>query len=162
MMTSKLVRSTAVVAALALVLVVAVQNAVASAAAARTASELVGDVQRNIRIMVTPLVANNDIDQSKANKGIDVAIMGGDNSWAFADIDGPTIEFAGALPARSASTSRDVDQDGVADRIYSFTTKQLKLTPADTLACLTFESLQKIKFRGCDKVKVLPAKSSQY
>jgi hypothetical protein len=51
--------------------------------------------------------------------------------------------------------SRDTDNDGNNDRIYTFQPKDLKLTTTDTIACLKLETFQKIKMNGCDKVKVI-------
>ena len=146
-------RTLAVAATLSLVLAFAVQSAGAHMNVARTTA------QRTMRIMVTPVVANNDIDLGKANKNIDVAILG-ETSWEFSDIDAQTVEFAKAIPAKSSTSSKDVDNDGIADRNYSFTTNQLKITATDTLACMTLETMQKMKYRGCDKIKVIPAKGA--
>ena len=150
MKSSAVLRSIAVVTAIA-----AIAGAVHSAAASVSVAR---ESQRRIRILVTPAVANNDVDLGKT-KAIDVAIAG-EPSWSFGDIDPQTVEFAGAIPAKSSTSSKDWDNDGEADRTYSFAPGQLKLTLTDTLACLRFETLNKQKMSGCDKVKVI--KSGQY
>jgi hypothetical protein len=155
----KTLTTIAVATALTTVMVGAVRSAAAHFDTAGSTASLV-DAQRRMRIMVTPAVANNDINLAQKNKAVDVAILG-ENSFDFSEIDPQTVEFAGAIPARSASKSGDVDNDGVSDRTYTFTTSQLKLTPADTMACLTLQTMQKLKMSGCDKVKVLPAKLPQ-
>ena len=154
---SNTLRTLAVATTLSLVLAFAVKSAGAHMNVARAASSLVD--QRVLRIMVTPQVAHNDIDLAKGSKAVDVTIIG-EQSWQFSDIDNQTVEFAKAIPAKTSTSSRDWDNDGIPDRTYTFTTSQLKLTPTDTLGCLTLETLQKLKYRGCDKIKVLPAKGA--
>ncbi len=148
MKTTVLRSLTVVVAAFALV------GAVRSAAAS---AEIARETQRRIRIMVSPQVANDDVDLGKT-KALDVAIIQ-EPSWSFSDIDPQTVEFAKAIPAKSSYSSKDYDNDGLSDRVYSFTPKSLKLTEADTLACLTLETINKQKFSGCTKVKVIKAKT---
>jgi hypothetical protein len=160
MKTVKIVRSLAVAGALTFILVSAARSAAANVGTALKATELVDGSQRRMRISITPVIANNDINLAQKNKAIEVAIIG-EPTWDFTDIDPQTVEFAGAIPARSSYKSTDVDNDGQSDRIYSFTTSQLKLTPADTMACMKLETLQKLKVSGCDKVKVIPAKVPQ-
>jgi hypothetical protein len=149
-------KTVAVVAVLAGVLGVAVRSAAASIETASNTASLV-DSQRRITVSVTPLIANNDINLGQPNKAVEVAILG-ETSLDFSEIDPQTVEFAKAIPARSSYKSTDVNNDGVPDRTYSFTTKMLKLTPADTIACLELQTMQKLKMSGCDKVKVIPAK----
>jgi hypothetical protein len=147
-MKTTVIRSlTLVVAAVALV------GAVRSAAAS---AEIARETQRRIRIMVSPAVANDDVDLGKT-KALEVAIIQ-ESSWSFSDIDPQTVEFAGAIPATSSTKSKDYDNDGLADRVYQFTPKQLKLTEADTMACLKLETINKLKMSGCTKVKVIKAK----
>jgi len=155
MKSTVILRSLAAAAAV-LVLAVAVRSATANVATARATSGLV-DAQQRIRIMITPQVPNNDVDLSKT-KAIDVAIVY-ERSWSFGDIDAQTVDFAGAFPTKSATLSKDWDNDGEADRTYYFAPKDLKLTPTDTMACLKLETINKQKLSGCDKVKVIPAKS---
>jgi hypothetical protein len=156
MKTPAILRAVAVFGVAAVVLTGAVQSAMASVENASAVSSLV-EARQNIKINITPTFpAHNDIKLADAKKGIEVAIIA-TPSIPFSDIDVRTIEFAGALPATNNHKSRDVDLDGEADRIYVFTTSQLKLTPADTIACLTGETLQKLRIRGCEKIKVIPA-----
>ncbi len=150
MKSTVVLRSLAVVVAAA-ALVGAYHSAAASVEVARNS-------QRRITIMVTPQVAPNEIDLGKA-KAIDVAIKG-EPSWQFSDIDPQTVEFAKAIPTKSSTSSKDWDNDGIADRTYSFAPKDLKLQLTDSIACLTLELINKQKLSGCDKVKVI--KSGQH
>jgi hypothetical protein len=156
MRTKALIRSAAVATVAALVVVTAVKSAAASASAARTAHTSVSGGFRDVRIMITPNVAHNDIKLAQKNKAVDVAIIA-ETSWEFSDIEPQSVEFAGSIPAKSATGSKDVDADGVSDRIYYFTTSQLKLTEADTIACFKAVTIQKVPLIGCDKVKVIKA-----
>jgi hypothetical protein len=148
------IRTLAGFGASALVLAGAVHLAAANVSTARDAAKLVGGDQRIIRIMVTPDLANNDIKLSTPNKAVDVAIIY-EQTWNFSDIEPTSVEFNKAIPARNSFKTKDVDNDGEGDRIYTFTTKDLKLTETDTIACLTAETIQRQKLRGCDRIKVI-------
>jgi hypothetical protein len=151
----KLLPALAIAGAMGVVVVGAVRDAAASMDTAYLASALADDQMiRPIGIDIWPRNKSTEINLSQKNKAVEVSILA-EPALNYSEIDFPTIEFAGALPASTSTTSYDANGDGRSDRVYKFTTRELKLTEADTIACLTAETTNRQKLRGCTAVKVI-------
>jgi hypothetical protein len=109
-----------------------------------------------IEIMIAPTQKNYEIKLSDKKKAVDVYVLQIGN-FNPSQIDPPTIDFAGALPVNmNGNGSKDVNNDGKADKLYRFEIGKLKLTVADTMACFTGKlALDNQPVRGCDKIKVV-------
>lgn len=80
-------------------------------------------------------------------------------SFNAASVNVGTVQFAGAIPLRSAL--EDVDGDGDLDRVLHFDTQALNLTCASTQATLTGQTNTGTPIQGTDSVRIVRAKNGQ-
>jgi IPT/TIG domain len=112
-----------------------------------------------VPIDIKPGSATNPIKLSSTGK-IPVAILS-TLSFDATKVDPPSVCFGDAeAPAQrdckaGRSSLQDMNADGRLDLLLHFETRQSRIDPGDTKACLTATTFSGLRVEGCDSIKTL-------
>lgn len=90
----------------------------------------------------------------KSNGNVPVAVLSSATFNAMT-VNPGTVIFAGASPLSIGGSPEDVNGDGLFDLVLHFRTQNLNLQYGDKEACLTGNTYEGKKFKGCDSIRII-------
>lgn len=123
------------------------------------------DVPVDVDIDIKPGSDTNPINVKNGNGVVPVALLGS-AEFDVHVVDVASLRFGAtgdeAAPAHNLARSgtvrrhlEDVDRDGFTDLVSHYRVGETGLQPGDTSACLTGETNDGTRFRGCDSVQII-------
>jgi hypothetical protein len=108
-----------------------------------------------------------DSDSNPINpfsRGVVLVAIFGSGDFDVADIDVTTLTFGvdGALPEIVGRRHRDVNADGFPDLLSHFRIAETGIEIGDTETCLSGKTFDGIPFSGCDTIRTVPDRRTQF
>ena len=115
-------------------------------------STFVGLLPERITVQIAVKPGSETAPINLRSRGVTPVAVLSTQDFDAADLDPSSVTFAGAVAQRSAM--EDVNGDGLPDRVFQFSTEELKLSPNDTQATLDGRTFGGLRVRGVGAVIV--------